>query len=154
MALKVVGSNLITHPNKKKRLVNQTSLFFLNDVCLWQMMTALPNDVRFANDVCLKAHYGKHCFIATLSGATSYLQSKCIISPQAMHHFMIYEAFLFYQLHINGANNLIRLLMSLPMRPSFDSASVILCDTERVERKSSRISSATEDLYIHTASSK
>jgi len=29
----------------------------LNDVCLRQMMTASPNDVRFANDVCLTAHW-------------------------------------------------------------------------------------------------
>ena len=31
-------------------------LTFLNDVCLRQMMWALPNDVRSANDVCLTAH--------------------------------------------------------------------------------------------------
>jgi len=49
-------------------------------------MTALLNDVRCANDVCLTAHWGKHRIIAELSGATSYLRSKCIISPQAMHH--------------------------------------------------------------------
>ena len=30
---------------------------FFNDVCLRQMMTATPNDVRFANDVCLAAHF-------------------------------------------------------------------------------------------------
>jgi len=29
---------------------------------------------------------GKHRIIAVRSGATSYLRSKCIISPQAMHH--------------------------------------------------------------------
>ena len=29
---------------------------------------------------------GKHRIIAERSGATSYLRSKCIISPQAMHH--------------------------------------------------------------------
>ena len=59
---------------------------FFNDVCLRQMMTATPNDVRFANDVCLRAHRGKHRIIAKRSGATSYLRSKCIISPQAMLH--------------------------------------------------------------------
>ena len=31
--------------------------------------------------------YGKHRIIAERSGATSYLRSKCIISPQAMHHW-------------------------------------------------------------------
>ena len=55
---------------------------FLNYVCLRQMMTASPNDVRYANDVCLRAHRGKHRIIAKRSGATSYLRSKCIISPQ------------------------------------------------------------------------
>ena len=30
---------------------------FFNDVCLRQMMTATPNDVRYANDVCLAAHF-------------------------------------------------------------------------------------------------
>jgi len=58
---------------------------FLNDVCLRQMMTASPNDVRCANDVCLAAHWGKHRIIAKRSGATSYLRSKCIISPQAWY---------------------------------------------------------------------
>ena len=54
----------------------------MNDVCLRQMMLASPNDVRFANDVCLTAHWGKHRIIAERSGVTSYLRSKCIISPQ------------------------------------------------------------------------
>ena len=49
-------------------------------------MTASPYDVRYANDVCLRAHRGKHRIIAERSGATSYLRGKCIISPQAMHH--------------------------------------------------------------------
>ena len=40
------------------------------------------NDVRYANDVCLTAHWGKHRIIAERSGATSYLRSKFIISPQ------------------------------------------------------------------------
>ena len=43
------------HPSQKKALA-QASAFF-NDVCLRQMMTATPNDVRFANDVCLAAHF-------------------------------------------------------------------------------------------------
>ena len=51
---------------------------FLNDVCqssqselYGKMMTATPNDVRFANDVCLTAQWGKHHIIASL-----YLRSK------------------------------------------------------------------------------
>ena len=59
-----------------------TKVRFLNDVCLRQMMLASPNDVRYANDVCLRAHRGKYRIIAERSGATSYLRSKCIISPQ------------------------------------------------------------------------
>jgi len=57
-----------------------TKVRFLNDVCLRQMMTASPNDVRCANDVCLTAHWAN---IASLrpTGTTSYLRSKCIISP-------------------------------------------------------------------------
>ena len=43
------------HPSQKKALA-QASAFF-NDVCLRQMMMATPNDVRFANDVCLAAHF-------------------------------------------------------------------------------------------------
>ena len=75
-----------TVPTKNALLSTKTKVRFLNDVCLRQMMTATPNDVRFANDVCLTAHDGKHRIIAERSGATSYLRSKCIISPQAMHH--------------------------------------------------------------------
>ena len=49
--------------------------FVANDAGLRPMMTASPNDV------CLAAHWGKHRIIAKRSGATSYLRSKCIISP-------------------------------------------------------------------------
>ena len=59
---------------------------FLNDVCLRQMMLAVPMMTASPNDVCLTAHRGKHRIIAERSEATSYLRSKCIISPQAMHH--------------------------------------------------------------------
>jgi hypothetical protein len=56
----------------------KTKVRFLNDVCLRQMMMATPNDVRYANDMCLTAHWAN---IASLrsTGATSYLRSKCII---------------------------------------------------------------------------
>ena len=47
------------------------------------------NDDADANDVCLRAHKGKHRIIATRSGATSYLRSKCIISPQGDTSFDI-----------------------------------------------------------------
>jgi len=41
---------------KKATFVYQTKVAFLSDVCLRQMMAALPDDVRCANDVCLAAH--------------------------------------------------------------------------------------------------
>ena len=50
------------------------------------MMTATPNDVRFANDVCLTAHWGKHRIIATNGSNIILSEAKNIISPQAMHH--------------------------------------------------------------------
>ena len=58
-----------------------TKVRFLNDVCLRQMMLATPMMTATPNDVCLRAHKGKHRIIAERSGATSYLRSKCIISP-------------------------------------------------------------------------
>ena len=58
-----------------------TKVRFLNDVCLRQMMLASPMMTATPNDVCLTAHWGKHPIIAERSGATSYLRSKCIISP-------------------------------------------------------------------------
>ena len=42
------------------------------------MMTASPNDVRYANDVCLRAHRGKHRIIAT--------KGSDIIFAKQMHH--------------------------------------------------------------------
>ena len=33
--------------------------------------------------------YGKHHIIAKRSGATSYLRSKCFMSPLAMHHWKV-----------------------------------------------------------------
>ncbi|MBR6725510.1 MAG: hypothetical protein IKL81_00815, partial [Clostridia bacterium] len=70
----------------RKKALAYASAFF-NDVCLRQNDVGFANDVRYANDVCLRAHRGKHRIIAARSEATSYLQSKCIISPQAMHYF-------------------------------------------------------------------
>ena len=55
------------------------------------MMWVSPNDVRFANDVCLAAHDGKHRIIAT--------NGSNIIFAKQMHHIaagdaslMIYKA--------------------------------------------------------------
>ena len=70
-------------PTKNAPLSTKTKVRFLNDVCLRQMMLAVPMMTATPNDVCLRAHKGKHRIIATRSGATSYLRSKCIISPQA-----------------------------------------------------------------------
>ena len=50
--------------------------FIENDVGLRPMMTATPNDAW------LRHIWGKHRIIAERSGATSYLRSKYIISPQ------------------------------------------------------------------------
>ena len=53
---------------KNALLSTDKGVFFLNDVCLWQMMLALPMMTAAPNDVCLTAHWAN------------------IISPQAMHH--------------------------------------------------------------------
>ena len=42
---------------QKTHFCLSTKVRFLNDVCLRQMMTDSPNDVRCANDVCLTAHW-------------------------------------------------------------------------------------------------
>ena len=79
------GFNSLHLRQQKTHFCLPTKVRFLHDVCLRQMMTATPNDAHFANDVCLAAHWAS---IASLrpTGATSYLRSNCIISPQAMHH--------------------------------------------------------------------
>ena len=48
-------------------------------------MTATPNDVRFANDVCLTAHWGKHRIIATI-GSNIIMRSITSYRRKAMHH--------------------------------------------------------------------
>ena len=55
-----------------------------NDVGLRPMMTASPNDVRFANDVCLTAHWSKHRIIATIGSN--------IIFAKQMHHIAAGDA--------------------------------------------------------------
>ena len=77
--LGVVGSSPPAPANKKGTFVYQTKVPFLNDVCLRQMMLASPNDVRFANDVCLTAHWGKHRI-------TRGMQWSNIIFAKQMHH--------------------------------------------------------------------
>ena len=44
---------------KNALLSTKTKVRFLNDVCLRQMMTASPNDVRFANDARLRHIWGQ-----------------------------------------------------------------------------------------------
>ena len=75
-----LGSIYVPHPPPEKSSFVRTG-FFQWCLPVTQMMTATPNDVRFANDACLRAHRGKHRIIAKRSEATSYLRSKCIISP-------------------------------------------------------------------------
>ena len=50
------------------------------------MMTAWPNDVRYANDLCLAAHWAN--ITSLLNAVEQHLlsEAKNIISPQAMHH--------------------------------------------------------------------
>ena len=81
----IYGIFFVNTSQKEKHFVRSAFLFG-NDVCLRQMMLALPMMTAAPNDVCLTAHWGKHRIIAARSGATSFLRSKCIISPQAMHH--------------------------------------------------------------------
>ena len=52
--------------------VQKRASAFFNDVCLRQMMLAMPMMTALPNDVCLTAHDGKHRIIATRSGATSF----------------------------------------------------------------------------------
>ena len=72
---------------KNALLSTDKGAFFEWCLPVTQMMLATPMMTSTPNDVCLTAHCGKHRIIAERSGATSYLQSKCIMSPQAMHHF-------------------------------------------------------------------
>ena len=69
-----------------------TKVRFLNDVCFRQMMTASPNDVRCANDVCLTAHWANIASLRHKVTQHHICEAKNIISPQAMHHLKIYKA--------------------------------------------------------------
>ena len=61
---------------------------FFNDVCLWQMMKAVPMMTASPNDVCLRAHKGKHRIIASETSNIILSEAKNIMSPQAMHHYI------------------------------------------------------------------
>ena len=84
----VVSDRQIAKPTclhqQKTHFCLVTKVRFLNDVCLQQMMMATPNDVRFANDVRLTAHCGKHRIIAT--GGSN------IIFAKQMHHIAAGDA--------------------------------------------------------------
>ena len=67
---------------KNALLSTKTKVRFLNDVCLRQMMRGLAT------------FWGKHRIITGRSGATSYLRSKCIISPQGNAPFKIHTPWL------------------------------------------------------------
>ena len=69
-----------------------TKVRFLNDVCLRQMMTATPNDVRFANDAWLR-HIGAN--IASLRNEVAQhhiCEANASYRRKAMHHLKIYKA--------------------------------------------------------------
>ena len=82
----VAGSIPAVSTNKKGTFVYKTKVPFLNDVCLRQMMTASPNDVRYANDVCLAAHWAN---IASLRNAVEQhhiCEANASYRRKAMHH--------------------------------------------------------------------
>ena len=73
----------VPQPTKNALLSTKTKVRFLNDVCLRQMMTASPNDVRFANDAWLRHIWGQtspHC--GTQWSNIILSEAKNIISPQ------------------------------------------------------------------------
>ena len=73
---------LVALSQQKTHFCLVTKVRFLNDVCLWQMMLASPMMFALRMMRGFATFYGKHRIIAKRSGATSYLRSKCIISPQ------------------------------------------------------------------------
>ena len=70
---------------------------FLNDVCLRQMMLALPMMTASPNDACLAAHDGKHRIIANemsniiMHSITSYRQRRYIILPYSEENKLMLE---------------------------------------------------------------
>ena len=78
------SESTISH-QQKTHFCLPTKVRFLNDVCLWQMMLATPVMTASPNDVCLRAHRGKHRIIATNGSNIILSEAKNIISPQAWH---------------------------------------------------------------------
>ena len=72
-------------PTKKEPLSTKTKVLFLNDVCLRQMMTATPNDVRCANDAWLR-----HILVQTSHHCGT--QWSNIIFAKQMHHIAAGDA--------------------------------------------------------------
>jgi len=62
---------------------------FLNDVCLRQMMTASPNDVRCANDVCLAAHWANIASLRNEVEQHHFCEANASYRRKAMHHLKI-----------------------------------------------------------------
>ena len=67
-------------PSQEKRPTRKSWSFF-NDVCLRQMMLATPMMAASPNDVCLRAHKGKHRIIASETSNIILSEAKNIISP-------------------------------------------------------------------------
>ncbi len=79
-AITVIVAPQLAEPTQPKRVG------FLNDVCLRQMMTAVPNDIRFANDAWLRHILGQtshHCDQREqhhiCEANASYRRRRCII---------------------------------------------------------------------------
>ena len=73
----------------------------MNDVCLRQMMTASPNDVRFANDAWLRHIWGQtshHCGT----------QCSNIIFAEQMHHIAAGDASFYLLLNPTDPNAQLR----------------------------------------------
>ena len=73
------------YPSQKKARSKERAFF--NDVCLRQMMTTTPNDVRYANDVCLAAHFMANIASLRPTGAISLWRSHNITAATPQHHF-------------------------------------------------------------------
>ena len=71
---------LLPLPTKNALLSTKTKVRFLNDVCLRQMMLAVPMMTATPNDVCLRAHKGKHRIIASETSNIILSEAKNIIS--------------------------------------------------------------------------
>ena len=66
----------VVHTQKEKHC-DSGAFLFGNDVCLRQMMLAKPMMTASPNDVCLRAHGGKHRIIA--SETSNIMQAKRLV---------------------------------------------------------------------------